>query len=166
MDGAPQIHILATSRETLGVEGEHVYRLDVLACPPDGEGLTAPAVQNFPATQLFVERALASGAHFSVSDLEAPIVAHICRKLGGVALAIELAAKRVEAYGLQQTAALLDQHLELLWPGRRTAPPRQKTLRATLDWSYALLSDLERVMPKACSAPWQNSIQRVTSCSQ
>ena len=74
------------------------------------------------------------------------IVANVCRKLDGVALAIELAAGRVAAYGLRQTAALLDQRLALEWPGHRTAPPRQKTLHATLDWSYELLSDLERVV--------------------
>ena len=146
MEAAPQVHILATSREALRIEGEHVYRLDALACPPDAPGLTAAAVQQFPATQLFVERAVASGARLDISDAEAPIVASICRKLDGVALAIELAARRVESYGLQQTAALLDQRLTLLWPGSRTAPPRQKTLQATLDWSYELLSELERVV--------------------
>ena len=146
IEAAPQAHILATSREALRIEGEHVYRLDALSCPPDGPGLTAAGVQKFPATRLFVERALANGAHLDVSDLEAPIVADICRKLDGVALAIELAARRVESHGLQQTAALLDQHLTLLWQGSRTAPPRQKTLQATLDWSYELLSDLERVV--------------------
>jgi predicted ATPase/DNA-binding winged helix-turn-helix (wHTH) protein len=146
MEAAPQVHILATSREALRIEGEHIYRLDALACPPDTPGLTAAAVQRFPATQLFVERALASGARLDVSDAEASIVASICRKLDGVALAIELAARRVEAYGLEQTAALLDHHLTLLWHGSRTAPPRQKTLHATLDWSYALLSGLERTV--------------------
>jgi predicted ATPase/DNA-binding winged helix-turn-helix (wHTH) protein len=143
---APQVHILATSREALRVEGEHVYRLDPLACPPDDAGLTAAATQAFPATRLFVERALASGARLDLSDAEAAIVVAICRKLDGVALAIELAARRVEAYGLQQTAALLDQRLTLLWLGPRTAPSRQKTLQATLDWSYGLLSELERIV--------------------
>jgi predicted ATPase/DNA-binding winged helix-turn-helix (wHTH) protein len=146
IDAAPQVHILATSREALRVEGEHIYRLDALACPPDDPGLTAAAVRTFPATQLFVERAVASGARLDVNDAEAPIVASICRKLDGVALAIELAARRVESYGLQQTAALLDQRLTLLWQGSRTAPPRQKTLQATLDWSFGLLTDLERVV--------------------
>lgn len=143
---APQVHILATSREALRVEGEHVYRLDPLACPPDDAGLTAAATRAFPATQLFVERALASGARLDLSDAEAAIVVAICRKLDGVALAIELAARRVEAYGLQQTAALLDQRLTLLWLGPRTAPSRQRTLQATLDWSYGLLSELERIV--------------------
>lgn len=144
IDAAPQVHILATSREALRVEGEHIYRLDALACPPDEPGLTAAAVQTFPASQLFVERAVASGARLSVSDTEAPIVASICRKLDGVALAIELAARRVKSYGLQQTAELLDQRLTLLWQGSRTAPPRQKTLQATLDWSFGLLTEVER----------------------
>ncbi len=83
-----------------------------------------------------MERAGASGAPPSPTDADAATVAEICRKLDGVALAIELAAGRVAAYGLQQTASLLDQHLTLLWPGQRTAPPRQRTLQATLDWSY------------------------------
>ncbi|MER9119520.1 helix-turn-helix transcriptional regulator [Mesorhizobium sp. M0954] len=146
IDAASQVHILATSREALRVEGEHIYRLDALACPPDDPRLTAAVVQTFPAIQLFVERAVASGARLDVSDAEALIVASICRKLDGVALAIELAARRVESYGLQQTAALLDQRLTLLWLGSRTAPPRQKTLQATLDWSFGLLTDLERAV--------------------
>ena len=141
---APRAHILATSREALRVEGEHVYKLDALACPPDDRELTAAVAQTFPAMQLFLERAAASDARLDLNDADAAIVASICRKLDGVALAIELAAGRVEAYGLQQTAALLDQRLTRLWPGQRTAPPRQQTLQATLDWSYGLLSGLER----------------------
>lgn len=143
---APQLHILATSREALQVEGEHVYRLDSLGSPPDSQGLTAAHAQTFPAPQLFIERAVASGARLDLSDAEAAVVVSICRKLDGVALAIELAARRVEAYGLEQTAALLDQRLTRQWPGPRTAPPRQKTLQATLDWSYGLLSEIERVV--------------------
>jgi predicted ATPase/DNA-binding winged helix-turn-helix (wHTH) protein len=143
---APRVHIVATSREALQVGGEFVYRLDPLACPPDDAVLTAATARIFPATQLFVERAAASGVHLNLNDAEAAIVVNICRKLDGVALAIELAAKRVEAFGLHQTATLLEQHLTLLWLGPRTAPPRQKTLQATLDWSYGLLSEIERVV--------------------
>ena len=141
---APHVHILATSRETLRVEGEHVYKLGPLACPPDDPNLTAADTQAFPAIQLFVERAVASGARLEFGDTETIIIAAICRSLDGAALAIELAARRVEAYGLQQTAALLNQQLTLLWRGQRSAPPRQHTLQATLDWSYKLLSELER----------------------
>lgn len=139
-----QVHILATSREALLVDGEHVYRLDPLACPLDDNRLTAEAAQAFPAIQLFVERAVASGARLEVSDNDIRIMAGVCRKLDGVALAIELVARRVATYGLKQTAELLDQHLVLLWQGQRTAPARQRTLHATLDWSYSLLTDLER----------------------
>ncbi|MBB4424680.1 putative ATPase/DNA-binding winged helix-turn-helix (wHTH) protein [Bradyrhizobium sp. CIR48] len=143
---APHVHILATSREALRVEGEQVYRLAPLAVPPDGSGLTVAAAQTYPALQLFLERATASGAQISLDDANAAIIARICRKLDGMALAIELAAGRVEVYGLEQTAALLDERLNLLWQGQRTAPPRQKTLQATLDWSYGLLSDFERLV--------------------
>jgi predicted ATPase/DNA-binding winged helix-turn-helix (wHTH) protein len=146
VEAGSQVHVLATSREALRIEGEHVYRLDALACPPDEPGLTAAVVQKFPATQLFVERAVASGAPLNVSDVEAPIVAVICRKLDGVALAIELAARRVESHGLQQTADLLDERLTLLWQGSRNAPARHKTLHAALDWSYGLLSEGERLV--------------------
>jgi predicted ATPase/DNA-binding winged helix-turn-helix (wHTH) protein len=143
---APQVHILSTSREALQLDDEYVYRLDPLACPPEDLGPTAAAVQEFPATRLFVERAAASGARLDFTDAEAAIVVGICRKLDGVALAIELAARRVETYGLAQTAALLDKRLTLLWLGPRGAPARQKTLQATHDWSYGLLSDLERTV--------------------
>ncbi len=152
IDAAPQVHILATSREALRVESEHIYRLDALACPPDEQGLTAAIVLTFPATQLFLERAAASGAQLDVTDAEASIVASICQKLDGVALAIELAARRVESHGLRQTAALLDQRLTLLWVGSRTAPPRQQTLQATLDWSLGLLSELERAVLRRLAA--------------
>ena len=143
---APQVHILSTSREALQIDDEYVYRLDPLACPPEELGSTAAAVQEFPATRLFMERAVASGARLDFTDAEAAIVVGICRKLDGVALAIELAARRVETYGLAQTAALLDKRLTLLWLGPRSAPARQKTLQATHDWSYGLLSELERTV--------------------
>jgi predicted ATPase len=93
-----------------------------------------------------MERVAASGAGLELTDADAAIVAGICRKLDGVALAIELAAGRVEAYGLQRTAELLDQRLSMLWFGQRTAPPRQRTLHAMLDWSYQLLSGSERAV--------------------
>ena len=141
---APQIHILATSREALRVPGEHVHRLEPLAVPPNRPGLTAADALRYPAVQLFVERAVASGASLDLSDADAALVASICRRLDGVALAIELAAGRVEAYGLHQTATLLEERLALLWQGQRSAPPRQQTLKATLDWSYGLLTASER----------------------
>ncbi|RUU14488.1 transcriptional regulator [Mesorhizobium sp. USDA-HM6] len=143
---ATRTHILATSREPLLVEGEHVYKLAPLACPPDDPELKVSVAQGFPASQLFLERAAASGTRLDLDDADAKVVADICRKLDGVPLAIELAAGRVASYGLQKTATLLDERLTLLWPGQRTAPPRQKTLQATLDWSFGLLSEFERLV--------------------
>jgi predicted ATPase len=110
--------------------------------------ITAALAQRFPASKLFVERAVASGAHLDLSDAEAAIVAEICRSM---ALAIELAARRAGVYGLQQTAALLNQRLTLLRVGGRTAPPRQKTLQATLDWSYERLYEQSRLQERSCS---------------
>ncbi|WEX74653.1 helix-turn-helix transcriptional regulator [Sinorhizobium numidicum] len=141
---APQVHLLATSRQPLNVEGEHVYKLAPLACPPDEPDLTATMAQGFPAIELFMERAAASGARLDLDDADAAVVATICRKLDGVPLAIELAAGRVASYGIQKTATLLNERLSLLWTGQRTAPPRQRTLQATLDWSSNLLSEFER----------------------
>ena len=143
---APDVHIIATSREVLQAEWEHVYRLDTLTCPPEDAEIPSAVAQTFPAPRLFIERAAASGARLELTDADVAVVVRICRKLDGVALAIELAARRVEAYGLQQIENLLDQHLTLLLVGHRGATPRQKTLQTTLDWSYQLLSEPERIV--------------------
>jgi predicted ATPase/DNA-binding winged helix-turn-helix (wHTH) protein len=143
---APQAHILATSREALRVEGEHVHLLHSLDCPPEDAGLTAMEALRYPAVQLFMERAAASGHGAALSDIDAPIVARSCRRLDGVALAIELVASRVGILGIRGTAELLDNRFGLLWHGRRTALPRHETLNAMLDWSYSLLSEREKVV--------------------
>jgi len=144
---APRVYILATSRESLQVEGEQVYRLPPLPCPPEAAvGLTAGEAMSFPAVRLFVERVIASGVPFVLRDADAPIVADLCRRVDGIALALELAASRVAALGVRGTAALLNGQLRFLWQGRRTAPPRHQTLGATLDWSHNLLSDFARVV--------------------
>src|SRR5271163_3743618 len=143
---APQAHILATSREALRVEGEHVHLLYSLDCPPEDAGLTAMEALRYPAVQLFMERAAASGYGAVLSDIGAPIVARICRRLDGIALAVELAASRVGSLGVGGTAELLDNRFSLLWHGRRTALPRHETLNAMLDWSYSLLADREKVV--------------------
>src|SRR5271170_1663769 len=143
---APQAHILATSRVALRVEGEHVHVLHSLECPPEDAGLTALEALRYPAAQLFMERAAASGHGAALSDIDAPIVARSCRRLDGVALAIELAASRVGSLGIRGTAELLENRFSLLWQGRRTALPRHETLNAMLDWSYSLLSDREQAV--------------------
>lgn len=142
---APGIHVLATSREALRAEGESVYRLPPLDSPPVLAGLTAADALTFPAVQLFVERAASSGSEFELNDPEASLVADICRQLDGIALAIELAAGRVDAFGIRGIAQRLDDRFRLLKGGRRTALPRHQTLTATLDWSYDSLSPAERM---------------------
>ena len=141
---ASSVHILATSREPLRVEGERVYRLSPLAIPSGSSGLTAAEALVFPAVQLFVERAAANLDQFELSDGDAPFVIDICRKLDGLPLAIEFAAARVEALGLRNLTVHLDAGLRLLTAGRRTAVPRHRTLTATLDWSYQLLTETEQ----------------------
>jgi predicted ATPase/DNA-binding winged helix-turn-helix (wHTH) protein len=148
---APLVGILATSREALRIGGERVHRLAPLGSPPDQPGLTAAEALAFPAVQLFVERVAAGGGAFELGDADVPVVAGMCRDLDGVALAIELAAGRVGAYGVRETARLLEGRFRLLWPGRRTALPRHRTLAATLDWSHALLSEAERLVLRRLS---------------
>ena len=142
---ASGVHILATSREALRVEGEHAYWLPPLASPAPNSSMTAAAVQAFPAVKLFMERAAASGGRFELNDANAAIVAGICGRVEGIALAIELAAGRAGSHGIAATADLLNRNLGLDWHGRRTALPRHQTLRALLDWSYELLPDAEQV---------------------
>jgi hypothetical protein len=116
-----------------------------LECPAAYASLSATEVQAFPAVQLFMDRAAASGGSAELSEADAPIVAAICKKLDGIALAIELAAGLVGAFGISGTAELVDSKFRLLHQqGRRTAPPRQRTLNALLDWSYNLLPECER----------------------
>jgi predicted ATPase/DNA-binding winged helix-turn-helix (wHTH) protein len=148
---APQVYVLATSREALRVEGEYVHSLKPLDSPLDDTGLTAAQARTFPAVQLFLDRVAASGHCFELQDSDAPTVAEICRRLDGIALAIELAAGRVNAYGLRATASLLNDRFRLLWEGRRTALLRHQTLSAALDWSYDLLGDRDRVILRRLS---------------
>jgi predicted ATPase/DNA-binding winged helix-turn-helix (wHTH) protein len=141
---APAVHILATSREALRFAGETVRSLPPLPSPPADGDLTAAAALAYPAVQLFVERAAAVQEGFQLSDADAPLAGEICRRLDGVALAIELAAARVDMFGLAWLAAHLDERLRILNRGRRTAAARHQSLTAMLDWSYDLLSDQER----------------------
>ena len=146
LQSAPDIHMLVTSREMLQVAGERVFHLSSLESPPERPSLTATEVLLYPAVQLFVERISARGGDFSLSDGEAPVVAEICRKLDGIALAIELAAGSAANFGVRITLAKLGSRLDLLKFGRRTANPRHQTLKATLDWSHDHLSEVERIV--------------------
>ena len=151
LKGAPRLHILATSREPLRAAGEVVRRLPSLEIPPPSEGLTVAEAITFSAVQLFVERAGSSSGTFELTDADANHVSEICRRLDGNALAIELAAGRVEAFGVAGVASRLVDRFNLLKSGRRTALPRHQALGATLDWSYDLLRNDERAVLRRLS---------------
>jgi DNA-binding winged helix-turn-helix (wHTH) protein/energy-coupling factor transporter ATP-binding protein EcfA2 len=149
---APGVHLLTTSREALRVEGEHAHRLGPLETPTEVVGMSADTVQTFASVQVFLERAAAGGWTGELTNEDALIVAETCRRLDGVPLALELAASLVGQYGLQGTAAVLDDRLRLLWQrGRRTAPPRQQTIHALVAWSYDRLPEHERVVLRRLS---------------
>ena len=140
----PTLHLLATSREAMRVEDEHVHELRALEYPPQDGNLSARDVLQYPAVQLLVDRVRAVRGDFELVDADASIAAGICRRLDGIPLAIELAAGRVEIFGLRKIASLLDDRLNLSWVGRRTAQPRHQTLNAALEWSYDLLGEAEK----------------------
>jgi len=143
LQAAPQVHLLATSREPLDVPGERVHRLAALESPPREGRRSREALQAYPAVELFMRRALARGEiEFTEQDLLR--VADLCRRLEGNPLAIEIAAARVDLLGLRGLAASLEQGLHLSIEGRRMSVERHRTLRATLDWSYRLLSAEEQ----------------------
>jgi predicted ATPase/class 3 adenylate cyclase len=140
---APHVRIVATSREPLRITAEHVYRVPSLTIP-SGDSLTSEEAPHYGAIALFVERARAADAKFALTDESAPIVGEICRRLDGIALAIELAAARVKVMAPRQLAQKLDERFRVLTGGSRTAMPRQQTMRALIEWSYDLLSDQEQ----------------------
>lgn len=145
-NGGEELHILATSREPLRVEGERIHRLPSLDVPPTRANLSSAEALAYPAVQLFVERAAANLGGFQLTDAEAPLVADLCRRLDGIALAIEIAAGRVESLGVAGLASRLDDRFRLQLQGRRTALRRHQTLSTLLDWSYALLPPFEQLV--------------------
>jgi predicted ATPase len=142
---SPGAWVLATSREPLRAPGEHVHRVPPLEVPAEGPQRGEDLLRA-GAVKLFVARAQAADPRFSLDEHAAMIVAAICRRLDGIPLAIELAASRAPALGVEVLAARLDDRFRLLTGGHRTALPRHQTLRATLDWSYDLLPESERVV--------------------
>jgi predicted ATPase/DNA-binding winged helix-turn-helix (wHTH) protein len=144
LQSAPRVTIVATSREPLRVDGEVVHRLDGLTYPSAGGAIAAVQAAGFSAVELFVERAQAALPSFALTDATAPGVVEICRRLDGIALAIQLAASRVPALGVAGVLSHLDDRLRLLCNGTRTAMPRHRTLEATFEWSFELLTPGER----------------------
>ncbi|HEV2148335.1 MAG TPA: hypothetical protein VGR37_13100, partial [Longimicrobiaceae bacterium] len=142
----PRLQLAATSREALGVTGETAWLVPPLSLPPDAASLTAASLEGSEAVELFVERARAVVPTFGLTDANAAAVARICRRLDGVPLAIELAAARVKVLAPAQIVERLDDCFAVLVHRGRTALPRHQTIRATIDWSYELLSPPERLL--------------------
>ncbi len=141
----PKVHLLATSREQLRIGGETIYRVPSLSLPAPGES-DAVAAAACDAVVLFAARAREQGAPLPVDAQTAPLVVSVCRRLDGMPLAIELAAARLRSMSLAELAGRLDQRFALLTGGSRTALERQQTLRATVDWSYSLLTTAEQIV--------------------
>ena len=143
----PKIAVLASSRQGIGVAGEATYRLPSLAVGDAvTDGLSATDAVAAPAVALFVQRAISADHHFTLTDENASTVVEICRRLDGIPLAIELAAARVKMLSPRQLRERLDERFRVLTGGSRDVLPRQKTLRALIDWSHDLLDDRERML--------------------
>jgi predicted ATPase/DNA-binding XRE family transcriptional regulator len=142
------LKILATSREILGITGELSYRVPSLGLPDDESHKN---IGDYESIQLFEERAQLAQSNFTLTKKNASFVAHICSRLDGIPLAIELAAARITIFSVEQIADRLDESFNLLTSGSRTAMPRQQTIRASIDWSWDLISDSERILLRRLS---------------
>ena len=147
----PEVYLLASSREPLGVAGEQIYRVPSLSLPDPKKNVTAAALSQYEAVFLFIERARAVRPDFAVTDANAPAVAQVCFRLDGIPLAIELAAVRVRSLSVEDINARLDNRFRLLTGGARDILPRQQTLRALIDWSYDLLTEQEKTLLRRLS---------------
>jgi predicted ATPase/DNA-binding CsgD family transcriptional regulator len=141
----PDLRVVATSRQALGVAGEVVEHVSPLSQPDAADASTADAMRS-DAVSLFVERATAARPGFVLDARNLPAVLELCRRLDGVPLAIELAAVRLDSLGLDALVEGVRGRLDLLGSGDRSQEPRQRTLDATIDWSYQLLSEPERLL--------------------
>jgi predicted ATPase/class 3 adenylate cyclase len=142
----PDVTILVTSREPLSVQGEYAWRVQPLPFPEDPQQITAEQAMQYGAVRLFVERGEAALGTFAITDPIAPVVAEICKRLDGIALAIELAVPRLKILKPDELLARLKERFQLLKGGDRTALPRQQTLLAATDWSYRLLNEQEQIL--------------------
>jgi predicted ATPase/DNA-binding SARP family transcriptional activator len=146
LQACPGLRVLATSRETLGIPGESCYRVPSLSLPDLRRIPPLERLAEYESVRLFLERAEKVMPGFRLTEANAPAVAQICARLNGIPLALELAAARVKAVSVEEIAARLDDRFSLLTGGSRTAPPRHRTLRGLIDWSYDLLLDAERTL--------------------
>jgi predicted ATPase/DNA-binding CsgD family transcriptional regulator len=142
--GCPNLALLATSREPLGIDGEYVYRVPSLGVPADGDD--AETVRASDAVRLLADRAAAQGVPLAQDEQTAEVAGRICRRLDGIPLAIELAAARLRVLPAGELETRLDERFALLTGGPRAGLPRQRTLRAMVDWSWELLTGAERAV--------------------
>jgi len=147
----PKLKILATSIEALGLFNETTWQVPSLPLPEIQQMLSIKDLKEFASIELFAARASTAKSSFSVDERNASSVAQICRRLDGIPLAIELAAARIKVLSVDEIAARLDDRFSLLTTGSRTAIPRHQTLRATIDWSYDLLTEAERILLRRLS---------------
>jgi predicted ATPase/DNA-binding NarL/FixJ family response regulator len=148
---APDLRLVATSREPLRVAAETVWQVHPLSVAPEGAPATPEDANRYEAIALFADRAAAALSGFTITPANASVVAALCRALDGIPLAIELAAARVRALSVEQIGARLVDRFSLLTTGSRGAPARQQTLRAAIDWSYGLLTGPEQVLLRRLS---------------
>jgi predicted ATPase/DNA-binding SARP family transcriptional activator len=146
LQNCPRLHILATSRETLGSEGETLYAVPTLSIPENGQQNSVEELKRFEAVRLFTERSVRALPGFELTLENGPTIVSICKQLDGLPLAIELAAARVGVLSVEGIAERLGDRFKLLTSGSRTALPRHQTIRASIDWSYELLSPEEKIL--------------------
>ncbi|MFB7372961.1 BTAD domain-containing putative transcriptional regulator [Streptomyces sp. NPDC056222] len=146
LKAVPALRILATSQVPLGITGEHLQEVPPLRRPGPTTELSPASVHRYSAVELFVARATAAAPNFVLDATNVEAVVSICRRLDGIPLALEMAATRVRVLGVRELAARLDDRFHLLAVGARSAPARQRTLRAVIDWSWELLGEQERVV--------------------
>jgi len=143
---APNVRLLASSREALGIGGEVTYRVPSLGLPDMSHLPSIEVLSQYEAVKLFIDRATSAVSNFSVTNENAPALAQICSRLDGIPLAIELAAAKIRVLSVDQIAKRLDDRFRLLTGGSRTALERHQTLRAAIDWSYNLLPPAEQTL--------------------
>ena len=146
LQACPELRILTTSREALGIAGEATYHVPSLTTPDPADLPSVEELEQVESVRLFVERAAAAKPGFALTGDNASFLAQICQRLDGIPLALELAAARVKVLSPEQISSRLDDRFRLLTGGSRTALPRQQTLRAMMDWSYSLLSEEEKTL--------------------
>jgi predicted ATPase/DNA-binding CsgD family transcriptional regulator len=151
LSACPDLKILSASREEMGLFGETIWQVASLPFPEFQPLLPGSVIVEFASVRLFVERAGSARPGFKLTDGNAPVIAQICQKLDGIPLAIELAAARIKILSVNEIAAHLVDRFDLLTGGSRTSLPRHQTLRATIDWSYELLTEPERALFRGLS---------------